>query len=178
MLSSTRARSISLAGYTQNSAKQSIVAFSSVSDFTIRLPSQDIYETRFNLTVTIRDTLYCLTSVNLPIVTVTADVPRISQLVESVYNSTAALNTDSLVRLLSAGNQNTVTQLITSLSQYFNQLAMQNTDDARSRKQPRLNRPTTFESVLAPLDDVPFASIGVSSLTSSTYPQVTIVHYD
>ena len=112
-----------------------MLAFSSVSDFTIRLPSQDINETQLNLTVTIRDTLDCLTSVKLPIVTVTVDVSSISRFVGQLYNSTSALNTDPIVRLLSTGDQNTVAQLITSLSQYFNQLDMQHTDDARSRKQ-------------------------------------------
>ena len=130
-------------------------AFSAVSDFSIRLPSSDVNQTRLNLVVTVRDTLDCVVSVNLSTVVVSVDVSSISELVDQVSSSSNAVNGNSLARLLSSGNQNTVSQVITSLSQYFNQIDRQSTDDAVSQ------------------GGVPLASISVSSLSSATFPQVT-----
>ena len=110
-----------------------MLAFSSVSDFTIRLPSPDTNQTQLNLLVTIRDTLDCVISVNLSAVNVAIDVSPISQLAEQIYNSTRSLTSNPLVRLLYSGNQNTVAQLIISLSQYFNQIDGKNIGDAVSR---------------------------------------------
>ena len=144
-----------LTGYTANAEEQTIIAFSSVADFTLRLPSPNGNQTQLNLVVTVRDTLDCVVSVNLSTVLVTVDVSSISQLVGELYNSTGALTSNPLIRLLSSGNQNTAAQLITSLSQYFNQIDQQSIDD------------TVFQG------GVPFASISVSSLASATYPQTS-----
>ena len=123
-----------LAGYTTSSDKQTMLAFSSVSDFTIRLPSPNVNQTQLHLMVTIRDTLDCVVSVNLSMVVVSVDVSSINQLVGQLYKSTSALASNPLIRLLSSGNQNTVAQLITSISQYFNQIDDQNTADAISSR--------------------------------------------
>ena len=139
-----------LAGYTTALEEQTMIAFSAVSDFSIRLPSSDVNQTRLNLVVTVRDTRDCVVSVNLSTVVVSVDASSITELVDQLSNSS-----NSLIRLLSTGNQNTVAQLITSLSQYFNQIDRQSIDDTVSQ------------------GGVPFASISVSSLSSPTYPQVT-----
>ena len=149
-----------LAGYTTAPDDQTMLAFSAVSDFSIRLPSPDLNQTRLNLVVTVRDTLDCVVSVNLSMVVVSVDVSSITELVDQVSNSNNAVNGNSLVRLLSSGNQNSVAQLITSLSQYFNQIDRQSTDDT------------------AVQGGVPLASISVSSLSSVTSPQVTYSVFD
>ena len=123
-----------LAGYTTDPEESTMLAFSSVSDFSIRLPSPDGNQTQLKLIVTVRDTLDCVVSVNVSTVVVSVDVSSISQLVDQLSNSTSALTGNSLVRLLSSGNQNTVAQLTTSLSQYFNQIDRQSTDDALSSR--------------------------------------------
>ena len=119
-------------GFTSNFNDQTMLAFSSASDFSIRLPSPDVNQTRLNLLVTVRDILDCVTSVNLSTVLVTVDISSISQLVDQISSSPSALTSNSLVRLLSSGNQNTVAQLITSLSQHFNQIDGQNVAEALS----------------------------------------------
>ena len=148
-----------------------MLAFSSASDFNIRLPSPDVGQTRLHLLVTVRDTLDCVTSVNLTTVTVTVDVASISQLVDQISSTPSALTSNPLVRLLSSGNQNTVAQLITSLSQHFNHIDEQNVADALSSIRNTLS---LFPEEFSPLclDGLPFASISVSSLASATYPQV------
>ena len=123
-----------LAGYTTDRNEQTMLAFSGVSDFSIRLPSKDLNQTELKLIVTIRDTLDCVVDVNLSMVVVTVDTSSIRQLVEQLQNSTSTLASDPLVRLLSSGNQNTVAQLITSISQYFNQIDKQNVNDALSSR--------------------------------------------
>ena len=115
-----------LSGYTVHPDEQTMLAFSSVADFTARLPSPDGNQTHLNLMVTIRDALDCVTYFNVSTVVVTADVSSISQFVDALSNS------NPLARLLSSGNQNTVAQLITSLSQHFNQIDGQNVADALS----------------------------------------------
>ena len=121
-----------LSGYSADVEEQLMLAFSSVSDFSIRLPSPNTNQTQLNLLVTIRDTLDCVISVNLSTVNVIMDVSPISQLVEQIYNSTGSLTSNRMVRLLCSGNQNTVAQLIISLSQYFNQIGEKNIGDAVS----------------------------------------------
>ena len=131
-----------LAAYTAVFEEQVMLAFSSLSNFTIRLPSLDINLTQLNLLVTVRDTLDCIFSVNLPTVLVTVDVSSINQLLGQLHNSTITMDTNPVARLLSSGNQNTVAQLITSLSQYFNQIDVQNVADAfSSRNNAHKNHP-------------------------------------
>ena len=160
-----------LASYTVGSEEQTIIAFSSVSDFSIRLPSPNVNQTQLNLMVTIRDTLDCVVSVNLSMVLVTVDVSSISQFVGQLYNSTSALTSNPMIRLLSSGNQNTVAQLITSLSQYFNQIDEQSTEDALSSIRHILK--VILSRTSFGLDGVPLASISVSSLSSSKSPQTS-----
>ena len=98
----------------------------------------DLNQTQLKLIVTVRDTLDCVVEVNLSMVVITVDTSSIRQLVEQLYNSTSTLTSDPLVRLLSSGNQNTVAQLITSMSQYFNQIDKLAVDDALSSKRTAL----------------------------------------
>ena len=107
-----------------------MLAFGSSSDFTIRLPSGGDNQTQLNLLVTIRDTLDCVVSVNLSAVKVTVDVSSINQLVDQLSSATTFSTSSPLVQLLSGGNQNTVAQLVASLSQHFNQIDGKNIDNA------------------------------------------------
>ena len=86
-----------------------MIAFSSFSSFQVYLPSGE----NQILFVEIRDQLNCLTKFNLSSISVGAD---------------SQLNTN----LLSTGNQNVVSQLLTSFSQQFNQINQQNIDKAVS----------------------------------------------
>ena len=121
-----------LSGYTAHIDEQTMLAFSSVPDFAVRLPSPDGNQTQLNLIVTIRDTLDCVTYFNLSTVVVTANFLSIDQFVDALSNSNA------LARLLSSGNQNTVAQLIISLSQHFNQIDGQSVADALSSTDSQL----------------------------------------
>jgi len=107
---------------------QLMIAFSSESSFKVYLPSGE----NQNLFVEIRDQLNCLTKFNLSSISVETD---------------SQLNTN----LLATGNQNTVSQLLTSFSQKFNQINEENIDKAVS-------------------SGIPLSTISISSLTTQNQP--------
>jgi hypothetical protein len=162
-----------LPGYTVDADEQLMIAFSSVSVFSIRLPSPDTNQTQLNLLVNIRDTLDCVISVNLSAVNVTVDVSSINQLVDHLSSPTICPATSPLVQLLSTGNQNIVAQLVTSLSQHFNQIDGKNIGDAVSSELNPFTSRLFLERICIRLGGVPVASISVSSLASPMYPQVS-----
>ncbi len=99
-----------------------MIAFSAVSDFEVLLPAGDDETSLLNLIIHIRDTLDCITEVNLT-VNVTSDS---IDLIKNLQNSTD----NSMVQLLKGGNQNTVGQVITSSSQQFNKINSETIDTA------------------------------------------------
>ena len=99
-----------------------MIAFSSLSEFNVRLPIGN----NLNLIIHIRDTLDCIKEYNITSVTVIPDSEIISQLIQNSNNS--------IVRLLSSGNQNIIGQVLTSVSQQFNQRNIQSLEDAVSSK--------------------------------------------
>jgi len=107
---------------------QLMIAFSSFSSFQVYLPSGE----NQILFIEIRDQLNCLTKFNLSSISVRTD---------------SQLNTN----LLSTGNQNVVSQLLTSFSQQFNQINQQNIDKAVS-------------------SGIPLSIISISSLTTQSQP--------
>ena len=121
-----------LSGYAAGQDEQTLLAFSSVPDFSLQLPSPNGNETQLNMVATIRDTLDCVSSVNLSTVVVTVDASSITQFVDALANSVGTLATNPLARLLSSGNQNTVAQVIISLSQQLNRIDEHSLTDALS----------------------------------------------
>jgi len=115
--------------FSYDSSSKVMIAFSSVSTIEIRLPSGNDQR----LIIQIRDQLNCLTEYNLSsLVSVRSDF-------ESIDNP--------IVNLLSSGNQNTISQVLISLSREFNKMNTENIQKAVS-------------------NGIPAATISVSSLTS------------
>jgi hypothetical protein len=111
-----------------------MIAFSTVSDFQVRLPSGDNQTSLLNVAIHIRDILDCLTVVNMSSVSVITDSVVINDLIDSIQSSSSAITSNPLVQLLSSENQNTVGQFLTSLSQQFNTMNTANIDKAASGK--------------------------------------------
>jgi hypothetical protein len=114
-------------------SEQMIMAFSSVLQFQIHLSTTNANETTLNLIVHVRDTLDCLTSVNLSSITITTDLNSLKDLIEIVQNP-SSLSMNPAIQLLSSGNQNIVGQLITSFSHQFNRMHSTQLKSARSSK--------------------------------------------
>jgi hypothetical protein len=111
-----------------------MIAFSTVSDFQVRLPSGDNQTSLLNVAIYIRDILDCLTVVNMSSVSVITDSVIINDLINNIQSSSSAITNNPLVQLLSSENQNTVGQVLISLSQQFNTMNNANIDKAASGK--------------------------------------------
>src|SRR5215813_13256840 len=103
-----------------------MIAFSSTSNFQIRLPAGNDNTSLVNLVIHIRDIYDCVAEYNLSSPIVVPDTAGINNLIENLQISTSATNNNPIVQLLAGGNQNDVGQVITSLSQVFNQMNTEN----------------------------------------------------
>ena len=144
-------------GFTTNDHSDAVlIAFSSVSHFNVRLPCKNGNRSRIDLFISIRDELDCATEVNLTSIIVTADSSSISLLMDTFQHSPESLFANPIIQLLSSGNQNTVGQIITSVSQQFNQITAQSLDNAVS-------------------NGVSASSVSISSLSMDTPPIIQSV---
>ncbi len=108
-----------------------MIGFSSVSKFDVLLPVGNENTSILNLIIYIRDTLDCVTEYyNISSVFVKLNSSIISNLMNSFQNSSS----NPVVELLSNGNQNTVGQVISSLSQQFNKINNESVKNAISSK--------------------------------------------
>ena len=121
-------------GYKTDRSNAMIIAFSFISEFEVRLTNGNENTSFVNLFIHIRDRLDCLTEFNLTSVQVESDVSTISQLIYFFENSPTSLSTNSLIQLLSSENQNTIGQILTSISQQFNRININLMNNAVSSK--------------------------------------------
>jgi hypothetical protein len=98
------------------------------------LPGGNDNTSLLNLVVYIRDTFDCITQFNLTSVSVIPDSSSIFDLMNTFQNSPNSLTTNPIVQLLSSGNQNTVGQILTSISQQFNKINIESLENAVSSK--------------------------------------------
>ncbi|CAF4003433.1 unnamed protein product [Adineta steineri] len=145
----------SLYAWTTDISQRTIIAFSPEDNFQVRLPVGDNETSLLNLVVYVRDLVGSVTQVNISSVNVITDLAIINDLIDKITNLSSTITNNPIVRLLSSGNQNVVGQMITSLSQEFNQVNSENLDKAIS-------------------NGIPAATILVSSLGSSSLQQVSI----
>jgi hypothetical protein len=119
-----------IVGWTTDPSKLLMIAFTSVSNLQVRLPAGNNNSSLVNLIVHIRDTLNCFAEYNISSPIVVPDTAGINDLIANLKASTNVINSNPIVQLLVGGNQNTVGQVITSISQVFNQMnteSLQNT---------------------------------------------------
>ncbi|UJR21041.1 hypothetical protein I4U23_024141 [Adineta vaga] len=118
--------------WTDDPSQRITIAFSSISTFQVRLPAGDNQTSSVHLFVQIRDTLDCITELNISSVIVISDTEGITNLINDIQSVSNATTTNPLLQILASGNQNVVGQLITSLSQEFNKMNEANLDKALS----------------------------------------------
>ena len=99
-----------------------MLAFSFVPTIQIRLPAGTNNQSLVHLVGFVQDTMDSVTAFNLSSVIVVSDIAEIANLVTSLQNLQTAMTTNPLVQRLASGNQNAVCQVISSLSQAFNQI--------------------------------------------------------
>jgi hypothetical protein len=103
-----------LTGWTTNPSDRVMLAFSSESDIELLLPSTNDNTSLLNIVAYISDTYNCVTEFNMSSVLVEQDLSAI----DSLQNSTNS----ALIQMLSSGNQNRISQVITAISQQLNQI--------------------------------------------------------
>ena len=110
-----------------------MISFSFLSTFQARLPVGNDQTSLLHLIIRIRDRLECITEFDLTSVYVRPDSAGMNDLMKDLQSSSTTTN--PIVRLLASGNQNTVGQLISSISQQFNQKNNENLYNAISSKE-------------------------------------------
>jgi hypothetical protein len=105
---------VCLIGWTTNPSDRVMLAFSWESEIQLVLPSTNDNTSLLNIVAYISDTYDCVTEFNMSSVLVEADLSAI----DSLQNST----NNAFIQMLASGNQNRISQVITSISQQLNQI--------------------------------------------------------
>ena len=151
-----------------------MLAFSFVSTIQVRLPAGTANQSLVHLIGFVRDRLDCVASFNLSSVVVVPDSAQITNLVNNLQSSSSGINNNPIVQILSSGNQNTIGQVISSVSQACNQINDQTISTAVASM--TLNNHFPFVNIIGSLGGIPASSITVSSLTDQTQ-QTTVSKY-
>jgi hypothetical protein len=109
-----------------------MIAFSAISTFQVRFPAGDNSTSLLHLTIFIRDTLNSIVEFNMSSISVVLDSAVMTNLINNLQSSSNTITNNPIVQLLAGGNQNTVGQVIISLSQQSNQINNQNIENATS----------------------------------------------
>ena len=113
-----------------------MIAFSTLPTISMRLPAGKSNASTLQLIVVIRDQLDCVREVDLPSVVVRTDSAETDQLIQSLQTSSNTPSNSPLVQILSSGNQNAVGQVLSSLSQQFNDINTQALQSAADSEFP------------------------------------------
>ena len=116
-----------ISAWTTDRSKRAILASSVSSRMELRLPAGSGNDSLVNIIIEIRDTLNCITEFDLSSISVRIDTAITNELINILQQTnTQSINSNPVIQLLSSGNQNTIGQVLTSLSQIFNEINQQN----------------------------------------------------
>jgi len=96
----------------------------------IQLPAGNDNTSLLNLTVQIRDVLNCVKEYYMEPIIVIPDQTAIDTFIDILQNPKNVLTNNPIIQALASGNQNTVGQVVISLSQEFNKRNKQNLENA------------------------------------------------
>jgi hypothetical protein len=116
--------------WTTDPSKPMMLAFSPISTFQLRLPAGNDNASSLNIIASIRDMLDCVTEFQMQSLVVMLDSTAIDALINVLQPPSNGATTNPIIQLLVGGNQNTVGQLITSVSQVLNEMNNQNVQTA------------------------------------------------
>jgi hypothetical protein len=107
-----------------------MLVFSVMSIVQIQLPAGNDNTSLLNLTVQIRDVLNCVQEYYMEPIIVIPDQTAIDTFIDILQNPKNVLTNNPIIQALASGNQNTVGQVVISLSQEFNKRNKQNLENA------------------------------------------------
>ncbi len=160
--------------WTTDSSKRTIIVYSSISILQVRLPSGDDQTSLLHIIAYIRDQLDGITEFNMSSVSVVTDSVGINNLINDIQSSSNGITNNPIIQLLASGNQNTVGQILTSLSQEFNQMNNQNLNKAISSKFDFIIQ---IICLLLSIGGIPATSISISPLGSQSLQGVILFIY-
>jgi hypothetical protein len=111
-------------------SEQIMLAFTILPTLQIQLPAGRDNTSSVNLTVQIRDVLNCVTEYYMEPIVVILDQTAIDTLIDILQNPENGSTSNPIIQALASGNQNTVGQVVTLLSQEFNKRNKQNLENA------------------------------------------------
>ena len=112
-----------------------MLAFTSAIQSQLLLPAGDDNTSSVNIIVHIRDILNCVTQYDIYSLIVVPDTVGINTFVNVLQQTNVEIiNTNPAIQLLAGGNPNIVGQILTSLSQVFNEMNIQSIETAVSSK--------------------------------------------
>lgn len=101
----------------------------------VRLPAGDGQTSFINIIISIRDMLNCVIEYDLLSLIVLPDSATTLTLINDIQQTNIeTINSNPVIQLLASGNQNTVGQVLTSVSQIFNEINQQSIETAVSSK--------------------------------------------
>ena len=107
-----------------------MLAISPISTFQLRLPAGNDNASSLHIIASIRDMLDGFTEFQMQSLVVMLDSTAIDALINVLQPPSNGATTNGIIQLLAGGNQNTVGQAITSLSQVLNEMNNQNMQTA------------------------------------------------
>jgi hypothetical protein len=108
-----------------DSSERLMLAFTPNSTFQLRLPPGNGNASSLNIVASIRDTLNSVTEFQMQSITVMLDSTAINALINVLQQPSNGATANPIIQLLAGGNQNTVGQLITSVSLVLNEMNSQ-----------------------------------------------------
>jgi hypothetical protein len=157
-----------MTGWSTDPTDQVMLAFSFVSTIQLLLPPTNDNTSLLNIVVYIRDTYDCAKQFNISSILVESDLTQIDGLIGNSRNST----TNAFFQMLNSGNQNAVSQVVTSISQQSNTINNQAIQTALESKSLDMFSIHTFDEYITILDGVPVTTIAISPLGSTTQQTV------
>jgi hypothetical protein len=117
-------------GWIETPSNPMLLAHTTNSIISLRLPASIDPTTQFYTVVHIRDKFDCIREVHLSPVTVLADISAMEHFVDILEYS----NDDPIWKVLISNDQNTVGQMITSISQIFTEMNYQMIENVAQSK--------------------------------------------
>lgn len=115
-----------------------MLAYSSRPQITLRLPIGNTNTSLVHIIIHIRDVLNAVTEYPLHSVLVQADTAEVTALTDVLQQTDVrSINQNPTIQVLSSGNPNVVSQVLTAVSQVFNQINHATIENAVSSKEKR-----------------------------------------
>ncbi|CAF1275359.1 unnamed protein product, partial [Adineta ricciae] len=135
--------------YTTDSTKQIMLGFTNTPSFQVQLPSSITNSSIVNIIVTIKDGLNAITHVQLQPVVVYLDWTEINTFIDMIEHSNfQSTNPNSIAHLLANGDANSLTQIVTVISEFLNEMNEKQTENAVKNGVPFTSISVSFSNVI------------------------------